>query len=466
MLKPATRQALGLFHRGSMALSEMEMVGMPVNVAKLRENSKAIGAKIREVEAQLRNEDVYMMQRRRFGKDANIGSRPQLGQVLFEDLKVPIKKQRNKNGKWKLDDAVLASIELPYITAFRQLEKLKKLKSTYLDGLLAEEVNGRVHGFLGLHKVKTFRGSAEKPNLNNLPTRNRFISKYVKSCIEPKEGWYIVESDFSALEVHVAACYHKDPVMIEYLQSGYDMHTDVSKECYMYDDTWIKGNKALAKELRTAAKSDFTFGAFYGNWYVDIANRLWKTAVGKDILGHLWSKGIKRLGLYQEEAGGPWIEQPGTDTFVSHIKKVEHDFWNKRFGVYNRWRKDWYSNYLRNGWFQTLTGFTWWGVEKRNFIINCPIQGSAFHCLLQSIVDITDEIKKRKMKSELFLEIHDSVLAHVPANELHDYVAMSTDIMTTKLREKWPWLIIDLKTEVECSPVSWHDKVCYTGKER
>jgi DNA polymerase I-like protein with 3'-5' exonuclease and polymerase domains len=319
---------------------------------------------------------------------------------------------------------------------------------------------------MNLHKVKSFRGSAEDPNLNNLPSRNAMITKFVKGAVCPPDGWYIVESDYSALEVHVAACYHKDPTMISNLETGYDMHTSISKQCYLYDDAFIAENKKLAKELRTAAKSDAVFSWMYGNYYVDVALRLWKTATQKGILPHLASRGIKRLGLEFDTDEHRWVETHGADAFVTHIKEVEKDFWERRYGIYGQWRKDWYRAYQQKGYFHSLTGFAWYGVERRNFIINAPVQGSAFHCLLQSIIEIQTEIARRKMQSRLFLEIHDSILALVPRNEVHDYVAMSNEIMTKKLRARWPWICLDLKTEVELSDVSWADKLEYTGNEK
>jgi hypothetical protein len=243
------------------------------------------------------------------------------------------------------------------------------------------------------------------------------------------------------------------------------MHASVARQCFIFDDEFAAADPGLAKELRQATKSDFTFSAMYGNYYVDMALRLWKTSLKKNLLPHLASKGIKRLGLEFDLAEGRWIETPGPDAFVSNIKAIEDDFWNKRYPVYGQWRKDWYNAYLQKGFFHTLSGFAWYGVEKRNFVINCPVQGDAFHMLLQAIIDIQAEITKRKMRSRTFLEIHDSLLALVPAEELHDYVAMSNEIMTTKLREKWPWICLRLKTEVEVSNISWADKKPYTGTE-
>lgn len=463
-MKPATSSAYRLFHEGAIALSRMESVGLPVNPAKLNAAQDEVTAKIRDLSSRLREHEVYSIQRKKFGKDCSLGSREQLAYVLYGHMKLP-GATKSEAGRYKLDENALLALDNDYVTEFLKLQKLQKLKGTYLDAFSREIVDGRVYGSLNLNTVKSFRGSAEAPNLNNLPSRNVGITRYVKSTICPPEGYYLVEIDYSALEVHVAACYHKDPTMIDNLNTGYDMHTAVSKQCYKYDDAWIADNLKLAKVLRTAAKSDAVFSWFYGNYYVDVALRLWKTAVKTGMVDYLASKGIKRLGLVYDFVEKKWVEQGGPDAMVTHIKSVEHDFWKVRYPDYDQWRRDWYQAYQQKGFFHTLTGFTWWGAEKRNFIINCPIQGSAFHCLLQSIIDIDKEITARKMGSRLFLEVHDSLLAIVPKNELHDFVGMAKEIMTDKLRAKWPWLILPLKVETEVSDVSWFDKVAYTGLE-
>lgn len=462
---PTSKAALKLFHEGFLALGDIEVQGMPLCPAALNESGHEIDQKIREESEFLRSQPIYETQRRIFGKSTGIGKREQLARVLYDEMKLPGALRSKKTGKYIMDDDALESFDhIPYIQAFRRLSKLHKIKSTYIDGLRDEIVDGRIHAFLELTKVKSFRGSSNGPNLQNLPSRDA-NAKYLKQCVKPKPGHYIVEIDYSALEVHISQCYHQDPTMLEYLISGYDMHSDMAKMCFKYDDAWAKENKKLHKSIRTAVKGTFVFAALYGATYKSITMGLWRDAQKLGLVGHLASRGITKQGMEFDGDTGKWNERLEPDALVTHIKAVEHDFWKRRFKVYDDWKTSWYNSYQKRGYFESLTGFTWHGVESKNFIINAPNQGSAFHCLLQSIVDIGKEIKRRKMDSRMFLEIHDSLLAEVPACELHDYVAMATNIMTTKLRQKWPWIILDLKTEVECSPISWWDKVAYTGSE-
>jgi DNA polymerase-1 len=461
--QPATAGAFKLFHQGTLALSRMEAVGMPINLPKMQANREEVALKIREGEAKLRKHEVYKTQQKIFGKETSLGSRDQLAYVLFQHMKLKGAK-KTKNGKYKLDDDTLRLLDMEYCDSYLSLQKLVKLKGTYLDALCNLAVNGRIHGSLNLHKVKSFRGSAEEPNLNNLPSRNKIVTAYVKGAVCPSPGYLIVESDYGALEVRVAATYHKDATMLSYLETGYDMHREIAKQCFIYDDDFIAANPSLTKDLRTEAKGAATFAFCYGSTHPEVAQRLWKIANKKNMLAHLASKGVKRLGMEYDEAEARWIVTHGPDAFVTHIKNVEYDFWNVRFPSYGQWRLDWYRAYMQKGFCMNHTGFMWYGVERKTFINNFPIQSSAFLLLLQAIILIQQELIKRKMKSRLFLEIHDSILAEVYEPELEEYIALTTDIMTNKMRQMYDWLCLDLVVEHEYSPISWADKKPYEGK--
>jgi len=464
-LRPATKEAFTLFHKGAVALAEMECIGIPISLERLDASEIEVRQNIRELESTLREHPVYEAQRMRFGKETNINSRPQLAHILFHELGVP-HLGKSSSGKYKFDDEVIAELEVPdnihdYLETYRALQKLYKLQGTYIDGLRKETVNGRIHGFINLHSVTTYRGSADSPNLNNLPTRNPLVAKHIKGAIVPTPGFAIVEIDYSALEVHIAACYHKDPTMMHYLESGYDMHSDMAVECFLLEDGYRQANPKKFKQIRQETKSGFVFSAMYGNYHVDMAKQLWKVARKMGLLEHLAAKGITSLGVVPEGEECRVVYAP--NTYVQHIKRVEEAFWGKRFPVYDRWRKDWFRSYCTKGYFETLTGFRVHGVWKRNEVINSPVQGSAFHCLLQAVIDVQAEAKRRGMRSRPILEIHDSMVSEVALDELDDYIAMSTRIMTTSLQAKWKWIIMDLKVEVEVGRDSWYDKTAYKG---
>lgn len=467
-MNPASPEAYKLFTQGVLALADIECTGLPVSLDKLRENSLEIKREIRETESQMRGTDVYGVVRNKYKKNAGTGSRTQLAWVLYEHFKLP-GAELSEDGGYKFDkETVVAIQESPetpeeirdYLTMFSRVQKLQTISSTFIDGLSRECVNGRVHGFIGLHGTKTYRGSADSPNLNNLPSRDAEASRYVKGAVVPRPGYHIVEIDYSALEVHIAACYHHDPTMVEYLECGYDMHSDVAIECFFLTPEWKAKHPKLAKEARQHTKGAFVFANFYGDFYANIAQNLWRLAKIPEIREILALNGIHKLGV-TKDGGKVKSDDVSRDSYARHIKEVDTKFWNDRFPIYNKWRKDLWEEYLRKGYLYTHTGFRLNGVQKRNEIINSPIQGSAFHCLLQSIIDINREIKRRNWKSRIVMEIHDSILSEVADDELDDYIALATEIMTTRLREKWKWIILDLKVEVETSDTSWYDKKGY-----
>jgi len=445
-MKPAFPQAFRLMHEGALALSKMECNGLPVCVETLQKVKGAVDAEIRETEDTLRSSEEYRLQRRRFGAKTKLGSREQLATVLYKDMGLQGARVNEKTGNIILDDEVLSEIDSPYTRLFQRSQKFQKLKTTYLNGIERELCGDRIHGVFNLHLVTTYRSSADSPNLQNMPIRDPEIGQLLRSIIKPRPGKTIVEIDYSALEVHIAACYHRDPRMLEYLETGHDMHKDVAIECYKLDK--------IEKPIRTAVKSFFTFAEFYGDYYASIARNLWKYAEsykmesGKLLVEHLRSKGLTNLGHEQAMA---------SDSYMQYIYNVDKSFWGDRFPVYDRWRKNWYQEYQRNGYFYTLTGFRVWGVYKRNEVINSPVQGSAFHCLLRSLIEIQKRIDTKGMQTKLIAQIHDSLLAEVPEEELDEYVEMAQSVMTTWLRSQWAWIITKLSTEVEVGE-SWASK--------
>jgi DNA polymerase-1 len=450
-MKPASPQAYALMHEGSLALSRMESVGMPVCAERLDTAIADIGNRIKGMEAELRSMPEYEEQRKRYGAKTKLGSREQLADILYNVMGHPGGVINPETGKLSLDDEALQEINTPYTKLFQRTQKLEKLRGTYLAPFKRELCNGRVHAFFNLHKVTTYRSSSDSPNLQNIPIRDPDIGKVIRGIIKPSDpNNVIVEIDYAQLEVYIAACYHRDPTMLDILETGADLHKDSTLGCFKLD--------TVEKPIRQAIKGFWTFAAFYGDAPASIAKNLWRFAEshtmqsGKPLLQHLSERGIKSLGHEKAMA---------SDSFMQHIDSMFSHFWNKRFPVYKQWRNDWFQEYLRNGHFHTLTGFRVWGIFKRNEIINSPVQGAAFHCLLKSIIELTKRILQRKMRSRLFCQIHDSLIAEVPREELDDYIEMANEVMTKWIRTQWPWIIVDLKTEVEVGEDSWASKKAY-----
>jgi DNA polymerase-1 len=454
-MKPTIEDAYRLLHEGALALAIVEGNGLRVNTLYLKSAIDQTNRKISHLTKVMRADKIFSMWRKRYGQKTNMGSREQLGVILFDCMGYPCK-ERTGTGRAKVDEQMLESVDLDFVRHFVQIEKTKRLKSTFLQGISREVVDGYLHPSFNLHMVRTYRSSCDKPNFQNMPIRDPAIGKIVRSCFIPRDGNVLVEIDFSGIEVRVAACYHEDPTMIEYINDKTkDMHRDMAAQCFKLDP------KEVTKQIRYCGKNMFVFPQFYGDYYVNCAKTLWCAIErmklehnGKSLVEHLKKNGIDRLGQCNPK------ESPRPGTFEYHIKKVEEDFWGRRFKRYAKWKKIWWDLYLDLGYFDTLTGFRETGVYKRNDVINHPVQGSAFHCLLWSLIRLQKIITKRKMKSLLVGQIHDSIVADVPEEELGQYIQIAQKVMTKDIREHWDWIVVPLEVEAEATPVntSWFEK--------
>lgn len=453
---PYSKQAYDLFHRGTIALGRVESNGIKIDTEYLDRAIRKMRRKIKYMQEEIEQSDVVKVWRKKYRNKFNIGSNDQLGDILFNEMghECPA---TTGTGKFKTDEKTLASVDSPFVKKYLRIKKFQKALSTNLVGLKKEVVNGYVHPFFDLSTVRTYRSSSSAINFQNQPIRDKEIMKIVRRCFIPRPGNHLIEEDYGGIEVGVAACYHKDPVMLEYIKDETkDMHRDMAAQCFKLRV------EEITKEIRYCGKNMFVFPQFYGDYYIRCAASLWEaitrlkleTASGVPLREHLKSQGIKKLGKLDPR------ERPKKGTYERHIKNVEKDFWNNRFSVYNEWKQEWYEEYQRRGWLKSLTGFICQGYMKRNEVINYPVQGSAFHCLLWSLIQIQDELKKRKMKSLIVGQIHDSIVSDVPPEEKDEYLEITHKIMAKDLMDEWDWIIVPLETESEIVPVggSWADK--------
>lgn len=475
--KPVSPAAIKLFHEGSIALAQVEAAGIRIDVPYLDATIEATGRQIKDLEARLRDTKEYGIWRREYGGDANLGAREQCSHVLFDIMGFTChtRKKRDRDdaydeddeGRAPADETNLEYVGTPFALDYIQYQKLVKLKSTSLEGVRREVEGEYLHPFFNLHNVKTYRGSSDTPNFQNLPIRDKMMGELIRRAFIPRPGHRLVEFDYKAIEVRVAACYHKDPRMLDYIKDKTkDMHRDMAIQCYRLppwgSKHWTKENEGILEDDRQQAKSLFVFAEFYGDYYVKVCKNLWEAIDRyhlKDHMGrslHVWLKeqGIDGLGKLDPR------QKPQPGTFERHIKDVEDDFWGNRFQVYDQWRKAWYKAYRKAGGFHTLTGFTVEGVHSRNEVINSPVQGSAFHCLLWSLTQIVREQMRRRMRSRVVGQIHDSIVADVHEDEFDEFVAMARHIMIEELLKAMPWIITPIEVDVAaCEPGgSWFSK--------
>jgi len=441
MLKP-TNQAVDLLVDASMALAQVESNGIRIDTDRLKEVKIELGDEISKLEKRLYRSKWWSIWEKEYKASANLRSNDQLKTLLFD--KLGYKPQNfTATGRPSVSSADLENINHPFIAKYRALKKLMKIRDTYISALEREVVDGYLHPVFNLHNIDTFRSSSSNPNFQNVPVRDKQTSKYIRSLFIPRPNHLLLEIDYSAVEVRVAACYHKDPAMLSYIREGKDLHADMAIECYKLQP------EQLSKAARVSAKGGFVFPAFYGSYYQQIAPAMWETISTDDIRTqqdvpmreHLKSVGIRNLS-----------------DFTQHIRQVENDFWNIRFPVYDQWKKDLWEKYQKTGELMMLSGFPYRGDRKRNECINAPVQGAAFHCLLWSLMKLQQWLNEAGMKSLIIGQIHDSIVWDVHEDELDLVLKKAKEVMTKDVVDHYKWLIVPLDIEAEGSRKNWYEK--------
>ena len=215
----------------------------------------------------------------------------------------------------------------------------------------------------------------------------------IRKCFVPKPGCKLGEFDYKAMEAAVIACYNKDPKWIEYIENpNNDMHRDMAAKIY------IKDKKDVSKNDRFLGKNGFVFPTVCGSYWKNTAVNLWDCE--KETKDHLKSKGIKTL-----------------DDFREHIHNVEDWFWFEQFPVGYEWMNKTLADYEKKGYIELYTGFRCYAPMSRNQVINYRIQGTASHCKLWTLQQVSHELIKKKMKSRIMLEIHDSIIPNIYPEE-------------------------------------------------
>ena len=438
-----------LLHEGLKELSIVELNGISIDTKKLNETKEHLRGEIAKIEEELRDSSTWSTWRKRFGVSSNLTSRDQLAQILYGELGFAPSAE-TEGGKASTDEEALQKIDHPFVQSWIRHAKYEKTLGTFLRGIEKEVVLGRLHPSFNLHTARTYRSSSDSPNFQNFPVRDKEIAQIIRSLFIPSIGCVLVENDFKGIEVSVSACYHKDPNFISYITTpGKDMHRDMAAQLYCLEPDEV------SKDARYGAKNKFVFPQFYGDFYVACARSLWdwidkgglKGPDGKGLKKHLKRLGITKLGDCDPETS------PKDGTFEKHVQSVEQDFWNNRFMVYGRWRKEWYRKYLDKGYFDLLTGFRVYGSFARNAVTNYPVQGSAFHCLLWTLIQVNKKLRRYRMESKIVGQIHDSLIADVKTKELRDYLSIVEETTTVKLREHWTWINVPMEIEYEICPV-------------
>ena len=455
-INPRTYEAYKLLHDGILAISKAEQQGIRVDMEYVEAKKIGLTRKIDRLEDEFKSTNFFKHWQHTSRGKVNIHSNEQLAHYIYDIKKIKVESETD-SGQGSTNEEALLNLNIPELNLLLEVRKLKKIRDTYLDAFAREQVNGYIHPFFNLHIVRTYRSSSDSPNFQNIPKRDETAMQIVRRALFPRPGHQLIEVDYSGIEVRVAACYHKDETMLKYLRSDYDMHGDMAAQIFLLD----KYEKSKHYTLRQAAKNGFVFPEFYGDYYGNCApslacswgklpNGKWNRGEGIEIdtsnytLGdHLIAKGISSLSQFE-----------------NHIKKIEADFWGRRFADYANWKDTWYRLYQKYGYIDLLTGFRCSGIMGKNDSINYPVQGAAFHCLLWSFIEVSKALEAGGFDSKLIGQIHDSMILDILPSELEDVKKVIRKITTEDLMNAWKWLIVPMDVDIEACPIdaSWAEK--------
>lgn len=416
------------FTEASLDLARVEYEGFPFDSEQAKKSFNEIDNKMKSIE----HDTLSMKEMKLWDKNKPFkftSSSPDLAYILFDKMKLKIK-TKTETGKPKADATTLQKYKIPLVKNVLEWRRWKQIKGTYLQSCMRETIDGFIHTSLRLESVDTYRSSSANPNLQNIPVRDEEIMNIIRKCFVPKLGCKLGEFDYKAMEAACIACYNKDPNWIRYVSDiNNDMHRDMAAKIY------IKDKKDVSKNDRFLGKNGFVFPTVYGSYWKNTAVNLWDCE--KETKEHLKNKGIKTL-----------------DDFREHIHNVEDWFWFEQFPVGYEWMNKTLDDYEKKGYIELYTGFRCYAPMSRNQVINYRIQGTASHCKLWTLQQVSHELIKKKMKSRIMLEIHDSIIPNIYSEEEDylDYIVWNYG--TQKIKEHWEWLIVPLFIEKKISEIN------------
>lgn len=357
-------------------LAYMERNGVRIDLESLKETSKLFTERMKSIEEQIFTHTGYSF---------NILSPKQVGEVLFERLKVMDKPKKTKTGQYVTSEDVLESIKTkhPVIELILQYRGLKKLLGTYVDALplLVNRKTGRIHTSYNQTVTATGRLSSSNPNLQNIPVRDE-DGKEVRKAFIPEPGCKFFSADYSQIELRIMAHLSGDTNMIEDFRLGHDIHLATAAKIFH------KKMEEVTKTERNRAKTA-NFGIIYGISAFGLAERT----------------GLSRTES-KEMIDNYFTTYPQIKSYMnSSIQKAKEKGYIETLLKRKRYLPDINSHNA------TVRGFA-----ERN-AINAPIQGSAADIIKIAMIGIYRRFMEQDLKSKMILQVHDELNFNVVAGE-------------------------------------------------
>ncbi len=373
-------------------LVEMERSGILLDVPALKAMSQELAKQISQLE-----KDIQALA----GQPFNLNSPKQLGEVLFDRLRLLDKPKKTKTGQYQTNEDILLELETkhPIVAKILEYREATKLKSTYVDALPQSVFagTGRVHTTFLQLLTATGRLSSNNPNLQNVPIRTP-MGREIRRAFVPPEGWWLFSADYSQIELRVMAALSGDAALRDAFLHGHDIHAATASKVYGVP------MDQLLPEMRRTAKM-VNFGIIYGISAFGLA---------------------QRLGIPREEArsiiANYFKQYPGIKAYMDRTiaGARQHGYVETLCGR-RRFLRD-----INSG-NQTVRG----AAERT--AINTPIQGTAADMIKLAMVKIAAALKERGLRTRMLLQVHDELVFEVPEEEKATVQPLVTDLMQTAL---------------------------------
>lgn len=349
-------------------LAYMERNGVRIDTEALKETSRHFTARMNQIE-----EEVHQLA----GMEFNIASPKQVGEVLFDRLKIVEKAKKTKTGQYVTSEEVLESLRGKHEIVGKILEHrgLKKLLGTYIDALpqLINPATGRIHTSFNQTVTATGRLSSSNPNLQNIPIRNE-DGKEIRKAFIPDEGSEFFSADYSQIELRIMAHLSNDPHMIEAFQKDQDIHAATAAKIYK-----VKLEE-VTREQRSKAKTA-NFGIIYGISVFGLAERLNVDRKEAKALIDGYFENYPNVKAYMDQSIQEAREKGYIETIFKR-KRYLPDINSKNAVVR--------------------------GYAERN-AINAPIQGSAADIIKVAMIRIYQRFQEEGIRSKMILQVHDEL---------------------------------------------------------
>ncbi len=382
-------------------LARMELEGIRLDSSALEAISMQLGSRLQELETRVKE---------LAGEDFNLNSPKQLGVILFEKLKIAEKVKKTKTGQYSTSEQTLQGFAGRHeiVDAILEFRELGKLKSTYVDSLPKQvhARDGRVHTKYMQTGAATGRLSSVDPNLQNIPIRTE-QGRAIRGAFVPRgEGYVLMAADYSQIELRLMAHLSGDPGMKSAFQEGQDIHSATASRVYGVP------LEEVSSEMRRKAKM-VNFGIIYGI-----------SAFGLS----------QRLAIPREEAGeiirAYFKQYPGVKNFMSQVvEETREQGWVETLGGRRRRIRD---------------------IDSRNatqrqaaerVAINSPIQGSAADMIKRAMCQVDAELRRRKLRSRLLLQVHDELVFDLWTEEQEEVETLVKQIMEEAMPLDLPLLV-------------------------